>query len=63
MKLSTISKLGFSAVFIFGLTSCETDTIDPNYELRDEYVGDWNCIENSSLFGQSAYKVTLVKDQ
>jgi hypothetical protein len=63
MKLSNISKLGFSALLIFGLTSCETDTIDPNYELRDEYVGDWNCIENSNQSGQSAYKVTIVKDQ
>lgn len=63
MKYFNHKLLAALAIGLLFFSSCELDTTDPNYELRDEYVGDWNCIETSSQFGQAAYKVTISKDQ
>ncbi len=54
--------IGATAATLLLFSSCEIDEANPNAELRDEYVGEWNCVENSSQFGQSAYKVTISKD-
>ncbi len=42
------------------LIACEEE-IDPDYELRDEYIGEWICNENSNLYGSSTYSVTISK--
>lgn len=43
------------------LVSCEEDPVDPNFDLRDEYVGTWTASENSSFFGDQTYTVEVSK--
>ena len=52
--------LAFVAISLF-VISCEDEPVDPNYDLRDEYVGDWVCVENSSIYGSSSYTITIEK--
>jgi len=51
-------------VAVFSLTSCEPDKDENDNntsynDTRDKFVGSWNCVENSSQFGQNTYNVTI----
>lgn len=57
MKYRILAFLAISLVVI----SCEDEPVDPDFDLRDEYVGDWLCNENSSIYGNSSYTITIEK--
>ena len=60
MKKTLLRKLSFLAALSALLFACEPEP-DPNYELRDEYLGTWICNESSSLYGNSTYEVNISK--
>ena len=47
--------------FGFLLTSCEEDIINPDFDLRDEYTGQWIVQESSTFFGDQSYTVEVSK--
>jgi hypothetical protein len=57
MKYRILLFLAISLVMF----ACEDEPVDPNYDLRDEYVGDWLCSENSSIYGNSSYTISIEK--
>jgi hypothetical protein len=60
-KILTILTITVLGLFMI---SCETDDVDKDSgDIRDEYVGDWNCNENSSLFGTSNYSISITKSE
>lgn len=60
--MKTKIKVASLGLLILTLGACETEVADPNYELRDEYVGSWNCVEQNSQLGTSTYQVVISKD-
>lgn len=54
--------LNLLIVIVLSLVSfwaCTPDDDNENGDIRAEYVGSWTCSEQSSLFGQSTYSVTI----
>lgn len=53
----------FLAVFTIALlfTSCDKNTVDPNVDDRDQYIGSWTCFEKGTFSGQSTYVVNISK--
>jgi len=43
------------------IQSCQPDDGTASGDVRDEYVGAWHCIENSSINGPSSYEVSITK--
>lgn len=43
------------------LVSCEEDVVDPNFDLRDDYTGQWIVQETSTFFGAQSYTVEVSK--
>jgi hypothetical protein len=62
MKLNSFLRLTSITLLLY-LASCapedKQETIPQ--ELRDKYIGTWTCKENSSLYNQSSYTVTIKK--
>ena len=48
-------------VLVLGFTACEKDEDDPDFDFRDEYVGDWNAQFNSTEFSTQTYTVSISK--
>lgn len=44
-------------------TSCEEDSIDLDADVRDEFIGNWLVVENSSILGLRSFEVDIVKDK
>ncbi len=57
--MKRILLLSLAAVAIF--TSCEDDPPEPNFDLRDDYLGTWLVQENSGIFGNQSYAVEVSK--
>lgn len=57
MKKILLASLALSFILI----SCEEDPIDPNFDLRDDYVGQWVAQENSTIYGAQTYTVEVSK--
>lgn len=55
------SRIALLAVITVGFSSCEKDEDDPNFDFRDEYVGDWNAQFTSDEFGVQTYTVSISK--
>lgn len=51
----------FSVILSLIVISCQPDDGVDTGDIRDEYVGSWNCTEVSQLFGTSNYSVTITK--
>lgn len=51
----------FSVILSLIVISCQPDDGVDTGDVRDEYVGSWNCTEVSQLFGTSNYSVTITK--
>lgn len=51
----------FSVLLSLIVISCQPDDGIDTGDIRDEYVGKWNCAEVSDLFGSSNYSVTITK--
>lgn len=54
-------------IFIFLLEGCQPDDADddiftPDTDVRDDFVGNWLCDENSQVYGPSTYNVTIEKN-
>lgn len=54
-------RIAMLAVVAVGFSSCEKDEDDPNFDFRDEYVGEWNAQFDSDEFGTQTYTVTISK--
>ena len=57
--MKKLFSLGFACLVL--LVSCEEDPVDPDFDLRDEYVGTWTASENSNFFGDQTYTVEVSK--
>lgn len=54
--------LGVVLVSVIGLSSCVDDINNPDdFDVRDDMVGSWQASEQSQLFGNSNYVVTISK--
>lgn len=51
----------FSVLLSLIVVSCQPDDGTDTGDIRDEYVGNWNCVEVSDIFGTSNYSVTITK--
>lgn len=62
MKFSFIKYLIFISLVSF-LFSCKPDDIEPTPEdIRDNVIGTWKCVENSTVFGEQTFSVNISKD-
>ena len=66
MYMKKHNKKGVIIIFVFlftvFFTSCNPDDDDNNNSYtdpREKFVGNWKCIENSNLYGQQTYNVTI----
>ena len=57
MKKVILPILCFSVFLI----SCEEEPIDPDFDIRDDYTGQWIVQENSTIFGAQSYAVEVSK--
>ena len=64
-NVQQISKKAFFCLGLLGslffFNACEQDDDDPDYDLRDEYVGTWTCNETAGDFAPQTYDVTISK--
>ncbi len=42
------------------MTSCEPDNEDNNINRRDDYLGIWDCVENSGISAPQFYVVDII---
>lgn len=61
MLKKIMSRIALLAIVVIGFSSCEKDEDDPNFDFRDEYVGDWNAQFTSDEFGVQTYTVSISK--
>lgn len=61
MVKKIMSRIALLAVLAVGFTSCEKDEDDPDFDFRDEYVGEWNAQFDSDEFGVQTYTVNISK--
>lgn len=51
----------FSVILSLIVISCQPDDGLDTGDVRDDYVGTWNCAEVSQIFGTSNYTVKITK--
>lgn len=51
----------FSVILSLIVISCQPDDGLDTGDIRDEYVGKWNCAEVSQIYGTSNYTVSITK--
>ena len=60
--MKKIIKYFLSVVVILTVASCQQDDTNdngPNTNLRDDYLGTWNCVENTGISSPQFYIVEI----
>jgi hypothetical protein len=62
MTIDSMKKLTLClSLSLLLFVSCEEDPVDPDFDLRDEYVGSWTASEDSDFFGDQTYAIEVSK--